>query len=124
MYTHRLWGTPGGFSPDDVDFMTEPFADAERLVASWGPYALAYGAPMSELPMLFAPVDIPTLVLYGPDDHVVPSLFVDHCEVAFTDLVGPFLVPRAGHFLQWERADLFNRTVTAFCRDLLAAGRR
>jgi pimeloyl-ACP methyl ester carboxylesterase len=31
------------------------------------------------------------------------------------------VVPRAGHFLQWERAELFNRTVTYFLRDLLAA---
>ena len=33
------------------------------------------------------------------------SLF---CEVAFTDRIGPLVVPGAGHFLQWERADIFN----------------
>ena len=122
MYSHRLWGTPGGFTAADIDFMTEPFADSDRLVASWGPYALAYGGPMSELPMLFEPVSIQTLVLYGPDDHVVPDIFVDQCEIAFPNAVGPFLVPRAGHFLQWERADVFNRAIIAFCADLLAAG--
>src|SRR4029079_3734745 len=26
-YGHRLWAAPGTFTPDDVDFMTEPFAD-------------------------------------------------------------------------------------------------
>ena len=30
MYGHRLWAAPGHFGPDDVDFMTEPFADADR----------------------------------------------------------------------------------------------
>ena len=35
-YGHRLWAAPGTFTPDDVDFMTEPFADAEHLRASWG----------------------------------------------------------------------------------------
>jgi pimeloyl-ACP methyl ester carboxylesterase len=32
-YGHRFWATPGGFSREDVDFMSEPFADAERLRA-------------------------------------------------------------------------------------------
>src|SRR5277367_783697 len=27
-YGHRFWATPGAFSPAQVDFMTEPFADA------------------------------------------------------------------------------------------------
>ncbi|TMK40852.1 MAG: alpha/beta hydrolase, partial [Actinobacteria bacterium] len=38
-------------------------------------------------------------------------------EVVFSELVGPFVVPRAGHFLQWERADLLNRTLAYFLRD-------
>jgi pimeloyl-ACP methyl ester carboxylesterase len=33
--------------------------------------------------------------------------------------VGPFLVRNAGHFLQWEAADVFNSAVRSFCRDLL-----
>lgn len=46
------------------------------------------------------------------------------CEVAFTELVGPFVVPRAGHFLQWERAELLNRSLTYFLGDLRARARR
>ena len=64
--------------------------------------------------MLFSVVDMPTLVLYGMDDHVVGDLFVAQCEHAFSDLTGPFLVPRAGHFLQWERADLFNKALIEY----------
>ena len=41
-------------------------------------------------------------------DHVVGADFVMFCELAFTDRIGPLLIPGAGHFLQWERADIFN----------------
>ena len=50
--------------------------------------------------------------------RVIWRAFPEMCEVAFEALVGPFVVPRAGHFLQWERADLLNATLTAFLRDL------
>ena len=94
--------------------MTAPFGDAERLRASFGNYESAVGSrPLSEAPRWFEVSDVPTVVLYGPADHVIPHEFPEMCEVAFTDLVGPFVVPRAGHFLQWERAELLNRTIAA-----------
>ncbi len=114
-YTSRFWGTPGGFSRDEVAWMTEPFADPEKLRAGFGNYESAVGTiPQSELPRLFEPVTVPTLALYGPDDHVIYDDFCERCEASFSDLVGPFVVPRAGHFLQWERADLFNKTASVF----------
>jgi pimeloyl-ACP methyl ester carboxylesterase len=66
-------------------------------------------------------VDVPTLVLYGMDDHVVGPDFLHTCEVAFTDRTGPVVLPGAGHFLQWERADLFNALVIAFFGDVRVA---
>jgi len=118
-YGHRFWAAPGSFAPDDVAYMTEPFADAERLRASWGNYESAMGTrPVSEPPRFFETSDVETLVLYGPEDHVIWRAFPEMCEVAFTRLVGPFVVARAGHFLQWERAGLLNATLTAFLRDL------
>ena len=42
------------------------------------------------------------------------------CEVAFPNVVGPFVVPRAGHFLQWERAELLNGALTHFLRGAAA----
>ena len=54
----------------------------------------------------------------SPDDHVIWRQFPQMCEVAFRELIGPFVVPGAGHFLQWERADLLNRTIDYFLRDL------
>jgi pimeloyl-ACP methyl ester carboxylesterase len=118
-YGHRFWATPGAFSLADVEFMSEPFADPDRLRAGWGNYESALGTrPLSEAPRFFEVSAVPTLALYGRDDHVIWRRFPEMCEVAFSELVGPFVVPRAGHFLQWERAELFNRTLEYFLRDL------
>jgi pimeloyl-ACP methyl ester carboxylesterase len=118
-YGHRLWGAPGSFDAAAVDFMTEPFADAAHLRAGWGNYEAAMRArPSSERPRLFEPGTVPTLALYGPEDHVIPTTFAAMCEVAFTELVGPFVVAGAGHFLQWERADLLNQALRYFLADL------
>ena len=106
-YEHRLWASPGAFSDADIDFMAEPFLDPRKLAASWAPYQLQYGRKMSEMPMM-GPVEVPTLVLYGPEDHVVPDDFVKRCEAGFKNRIGPVVVPEAGHFLQWERADVLN----------------
>lgn len=117
-YEHRLWASPGSFEEADFDFMIEPFEDARRLAASWAPYQLQYGRPMSEPPLLAQAVEVPTLVLYGPDDRVVPDDFPKRCEVAFTNRVGPLIVPECGHFLQWERADVLNEIARYFFGDL------
>ncbi|HEY4812249.1 MAG TPA: alpha/beta hydrolase [Solirubrobacteraceae bacterium] len=118
-YGHRFWATPGAFSRQDVDFMTEPFADAERLRAGWGNYESALGTrKLSEPPRFFEVSSIPTLALYGADDHVIWRSFPEMCEVAFDELVGPFVVKRAGHFLQWERAELLNHAIAYFLGDL------
>jgi pimeloyl-ACP methyl ester carboxylesterase len=118
-YGHRFWASPGAFSKDDVEFMTQPFEDAERLRAGWGNYESALGTrPLSEAPRFFEVSPVPTLALYGPDDHVLWRHFPRMCEVAFSELVGPFIVQDAGHFLQWERAELLNRTLEYFLADL------
>jgi len=112
MYRSRLWSSPGSFSADDVDFMTEPFADEARLRAGWAIYQLFYDRPSID-PLLSGPVDVPTLILYGPDDHVVQADFLPFTEIAYTNRIGPLVVPGAGHFLQWERADIFNALLPA-----------
>jgi pimeloyl-ACP methyl ester carboxylesterase len=123
-YGHRFWATPGAFTREDVEFMAEPFADPEKLRAGWGNYESAQGSrPLSEAPRFFERNPVPALVLHGPDDHVIWADFPERCEVVFEDLVGPFVVPRAGHFLQWERAELLNATLIAFLRDRIASPR-
>jgi pimeloyl-ACP methyl ester carboxylesterase len=120
MYGHRFWAAPGAFDADDVEFMVEPFGDADSLRASFGLYESALGTrPVSEPPRFFERNPVPTLALYGPEDHVIWRDFPARCEVVFPELIGPFVVPRAGHFLQWERADLLNRALAYFLRDLL-----
>jgi pimeloyl-ACP methyl ester carboxylesterase len=115
MYGHRLWGSPTAFTREATDFMTEPFADGAKLRSSFGIYESSTGSrPFKEMPRFLETNDIPTLVLYGPEDNVVPRSFPDRCAVAFTECVGPFVVPGAGHFLQWEAADTFNRALTHF----------
>ncbi|NVN52410.1 alpha/beta hydrolase [Mycolicibacterium hippocampi] len=112
MYTNRLWGSKYSFEQADVDFMTEPFADEARLRAGWATYQLAYGRMLPEFPLMDA-VDVRTLILYGPDDHAIGEDFVPRCERAFSNRIGPLVVPGAGHFLQWERADIFNELLPA-----------
>jgi pimeloyl-ACP methyl ester carboxylesterase len=114
-YGHRFWATPGAFSDEDAASMAQPFADAVKLRASLGNYESAVGTrPLSEAPRFFERNPVPTLVLYGPDDHVIWPDFPERCEQVFTELVGPFVVPRAGHFLQWERAELLNQAIRYF----------
>jgi pimeloyl-ACP methyl ester carboxylesterase len=122
-YGPRFWAAPGAFSREDVEFMTEPFADAEKLRAGFGNYESALGArPLSEAPRFFETNPVPTLLLYGPDDHVIPRDFPDRAAVVFSERVGPLVVPRAGHFLQWERAELLNQCLVYFLRDLTMGG--
>jgi pimeloyl-ACP methyl ester carboxylesterase len=119
-YGSRFWASPGSFTREDVDFMTEPFADADRLRAGFGNYESAFGSrPISEKPRFFEPSPIETLVLYGPDDHVIWPDFPERACAVFPNRVGPFVVQDAGHFLQWEQAELLNGAIRAFCRDLL-----
>ncbi len=118
-YGSRFWAAPGAFAPEDVEWMCEPFEDAARLRASFGNYEAALGErPLSEPPRFFERVRVPTVALHGPEDHVIRPDFPACCEGAFERLVGPFVVRGAGHFLQWERADVLNATVTAFLRGI------
>jgi pimeloyl-ACP methyl ester carboxylesterase len=118
-YGHRFWAAPGGFDTDAVDFMAAPFADAGKLRAAWGPYEVACGTRQpAARARLLEHSPIPTLVLYGPEDHVVPPSFPDRCAVAFPECIGPFVVAGAGHFLQWEQARVFNQAVAYLLADL------
>ncbi|MCH2171799.1 alpha/beta hydrolase [Myxococcota bacterium] len=117
-YEHRLLAAQYSFDEEDYDFMVEPFEEAQRLYAGWAPYQLEFGRPMSEPPLLAQKVEVETLVLYGPEDQVVPRDFPKRCEIAFPNRVGPLVVPECGHFLQWERADVLNPLAKSFFADL------
>ena len=120
MYGPRFWAAPGAFSREDVEHLTEPFGDADHFRASIANYEYVGGARTApETPRMLEPNPLSTLVLYGPEDHVIPRDFPQRMEAAFPEIVGPFVVQGAGHFLMWERPTVLNRAVAAFCRDLL-----
>ena len=115
-YGSRFWAAPGSFAREDVERMTEPFADADRFRASIANYEYAGGPRQApELPRLLEPNPTPTLILYGPEDHVIPADFPERMEAAFPNRAGPFVVQGAGHFLQWERADVLNGALRWLC---------
>jgi pimeloyl-ACP methyl ester carboxylesterase len=129
-YTSRFWAHPGSFgvgrvagrfgASAEVDFHTEPFADATKLRASFGAYESAFDdGARSEPTLLGRNADTPTLVLFGPSDHVLYPDFDRMAEATFDRVVGPFLLRDCGHFVQWEAAAVLNRAVVAFCEALL-----
>ena len=96
--------------------MTEPFGDADRFRASIANYEYAGGPRQApEPPRLLEPNPTPTLILYGPEDHVIMPDFPERMEAAFPNRAGAFVVPGAGHFLQWERADVLNGALRWLC---------
>jgi pimeloyl-ACP methyl ester carboxylesterase len=120
-YGDAGWASRLAFDATARAFMAEPFADQDTFRSSIKLYEYAFGVEPSAPPLLFEPNPTPTLVLYGPEDAVVPPSFVDCMAVAFVNAVGPFAVPGSGHFLQWEQAAVFNRAVQWLCHDRLAA---
>ena len=117
-YTSRFWAHPGAFTPAAVDFMTEPFGDGESLRASFKGYESALHPEARSEPPRMGENPTPTLILFGPSDHVIYPDFDRMAAAVFPDHVGPFLVRDAGHFLQWEAADVLNGAIRAFARDL------
>ncbi|MFN8039436.1 MAG: alpha/beta hydrolase [Acidimicrobiales bacterium] len=120
-YTSRLWAHPGAFDDDAVAFHTEPFGDGDRLRASFGAYeSVADPACRSEPPLLRRNPDTPTVILFGPSDHVIAPDFDRMAAAVFDDHVGPFLLRDCGHFVPWEAPHQLASAVVAISRDLLA----
>ncbi len=119
-YGPRFWAHPGHFPPEAVAFMTAPFADGAKLRAGFGAYESAMKPEARSEPPLLGVNRTHTLILFGPSDHVLYPDFDRMAARVFPDHVGPFLVRDAGHFLQWEAAEVHNGAVRAFCRDLLS----
>ena len=124
-YTSRFWAHPGAFAqPDEVAFHTEPFADAAHLRASFGGYESTFNEAARSGPGLLGRNEhTPTLVLYGPSDHVIYPAFDQMAATVFTRHVGPFLLRNCGHFVPWEAPHALVSGTTSFCSDLLVAPR-
>lgn len=115
-YTSRFWAHPGAFDPIAVDFMTEPFADGAKLRASFGAYESTFNEAARAGPSaMAAPNPTPTMILFGPSDHVLYPDFDRMAAAVFPNHVGPFLLRDCGHFVQWEAAHALNRALIAWC---------
>ena len=124
-YSSRFWAHPGAFDDAAIAFHTEPFADGDKLRASWGAYESAFSeSARSEPPLLGPNAATRTLILFGPSDHVIYPDFDRMAAVVFDRHVGPFLLRDCGHFVQWEAPHALASGVTAFSADLLAAQAR
>jgi pimeloyl-ACP methyl ester carboxylesterase len=113
-YTSRFWAHPGAFTPAEVDFHTEPFADAAHLRASFGGYESVFDpARRSEDPILAPNPGVRCLILFGTSDHVLYPDFDRMAAVVFPDHVGPFLLRDCGHFVPWEAAHALTSAIRA-----------
>ena len=98
--------------------MTEPFADAAKLRAGFRAYESALQeSARSEVPIMTVN-PTPTLLLFGPADHVIYPDFDRMAETVFPNHVGPFLLRDCGHFVQWEAARQVVDAVRLFARGL------
>jgi pimeloyl-ACP methyl ester carboxylesterase len=131
-YTSRFWAHPGAFMGDapapagpyggtpQVDFHTEPFADAAKLRASFGGYESVFDpAARSEPPLLARNEAVRALLLFGPSDHVIYPAFDEMAAVVFPDHVGPVRLEACGHFVPWEAPDALVAGLVDLCADLL-----
>lgn len=122
-YTSRFWAHPGAFSPEQVAFHTEPFGDGAKLRASFGGYESSFAEHARSEPTLLGRNHYtPTLVLFGPSDHVLYPAFDRMAAAVFARHTGPFLLRDCGHFVPWEAPHALVSGTGAFCSDLLAAG--
>lgn len=120
-YGHRMWCPPNAFGEEDLALLTDPYADAERLRASFADYEVVMGArPLSAPELTDRPVRQPVLVLVGPEQVTVGEHVPERAAIAFPQVVGPFWVPGAGHFMPWEKPSVVSRAIQFFCGDLLA----
>ena len=121
-YSSRFWAHPGAFDDAAVAFHADPFGSADVLRASFGAYESVFDASKRSEPTLMGRNDItPTLILFGPSDHVIYPAFDRMAAEVFGVHTGPFLLRDCGHFVPWESPRALVSATVAFCADLLAA---
>jgi 2-amino-4-hydroxy-6-hydroxymethyldihydropteridine diphosphokinase len=118
-YTARGWTSAQAFDAAEVAFMAQPFGDAAKFRAGLGSYESALSQQARVARPLWGENPTPALVLYGPEDAVIPPDFERMAEAVFPDRIGPFQVSGSGHFLQWEAAEVLDGAIRGFCGDRL-----
>jgi 2-amino-4-hydroxy-6-hydroxymethyldihydropteridine diphosphokinase len=115
-YTSRFWAHPGAFDARALAFMSEPFADPAKLRAGFGIYESVFHESARCAAPLLRRNPTPTLILFGPSDHVIFPDFDEMAARVFPDHVGPLCLAEVGHFLQWEAAAALNGAIRHLCR--------
>lgn len=125
-FGHRLWAPAHAFDDADRDMLTAAYADHDRLRVAFADYEIVMGRRQPSMPTIEdQKVRQPVLVLIGADSILLGENVEAKLEVAYPQLVGPFWIKGAGHFLCWEKPRLVNGAIRSFCSDLLAeAGSR
>jgi pimeloyl-ACP methyl ester carboxylesterase len=109
----RTWHDPSGITPETVEGYLRPFH-----VKDWGKSMLevARANCPHNLVSRLAALTLPTLVITGDDDHVVPtkqSLRLAH-ELLNAQLL---VIPDCGHIPQEEKPEAFLTAVLGFIAD-------
>ena len=119
-YGSRFWAAPGTFRRGDVDFMTEPFADADRLRAGFGIYETALGsaARRRAAAAVRDAARSRRCCCTGPRTTSSRATSPRAARWRSRSASGRSSSRGAGHFLQWERADVLNQSLVYFLADL------
>jgi len=114
-YSSRFWAHPGAFDDAAIAFHTEPFGDGAKLRAGFRAYESTFSEAARRQPALIGPnPSTPTLILFGPSDHVIYPDFDRMAACVFDRHTGPFLLRDCGHFVPWEAAHALATAVIAF----------
>ena len=83
-YSSRFWAHPGAFDDAAIAFHAEPFGDGAKLRLRSAPTrASSPRRPAaSRRPDRPATADTPTLILFGPSDHVIYARLRPHGRLA------------------------------------------
>jgi len=116
---YHAWSPPGAFTEADLAYLTEPFADAAKLRASFGTYeSLVDPAKRAGRSMITAN-DTPALILMAMADPCCYPAFAQRAALTFARHTGPFGIFDTGHFPQWEAAPVMTDAITMYCADRL-----
>lgn len=114
--------------PEDAEFMIEDRLKLREAETAYDYYCKMI--PQNVMAMLGEPVfdrlkeiAVPTLILFGAEDQLIPNSFLHknlttfevarkgHFEISGSKLA---MIPKGGHFVQWECADAANEIIQAF----------
>ncbi|MEZ4966117.1 MAG: alpha/beta hydrolase [Saprospiraceae bacterium] len=113
--------------PDDAEFMYEDRMFLRETVEfdAWCRMLPQCVAGMLDEPVFgrLGQIDLPVLILFGENDALIPNPYLHKdqntqqiAQLAQSGIPGSRLqmIPRCGHFVQWEQAAMTNQAIRAF----------